>query len=85
MSEKPTEAEGLPKRWSARRKSEVVLRLLRGEDIGEVSREIRVPPTELECWRRKFLEGACEGLKTKIVEVERRPLAEYAKIAGGVP
>ena len=34
--------EGLPKRWSAQRKAEVVLRLLRGEDIGEVSREIRV-------------------------------------------
>ena len=32
---------GLPKRWSARRKAEVVLRRLRGEDIGEVSREIR--------------------------------------------
>ena len=64
MSQKPTEAEGLPKRWSARRKSEVVLRLLRGEDIGELSREIRVPPPELERWR-KFLEGACEGLKTK--------------------
>ena len=29
--------EGLPKRWSAQRKTEVVLRLLRGEDIGEVS------------------------------------------------
>ena len=26
--------EGLPKRWSAKRKAEVVLRLLRGEDIG---------------------------------------------------
>ena len=34
--------ESLPKRWSAQRKAEVVLRLLRGEDIGEVSREIRV-------------------------------------------
>ena len=30
---------GLPKRWSALRKAEVVVRLLRGEDIGEVSRE----------------------------------------------
>ena len=63
MSEEATSAEGLPKRWSARRKSEVVLRLLRGEDIGELSREIRVPPPELERWRRMFLEGACEGLK----------------------
>ena len=36
--------KGLPKRWSAQRKAEVVLRLLRGEDIGEVSREVRVAP-----------------------------------------
>ena len=35
---------GPPKRKSARRKAEVVVRLLRGEDIGEVSREIRVAP-----------------------------------------
>lgn len=56
---------GLPKRWSARRKAEVVLRLLRGEDIGEVSREIRVAPPELERWRREFLEGGQQGLKKK--------------------
>ncbi len=57
--------EGLPKRWSARRKAEVVLRLLRGEDIGEVSREVRVAPPELERWRREFLEGGQQGLKGK--------------------
>ena len=56
---------GLPKRRSARRKAEVVLRLLRGEDIGEVSREIRVAPPELERWRREFLEGGQQGLKKK--------------------
>ena len=56
---------GLPKRWSAQRKAEVVLRLLRGEDIGEVSREIRVAPPELERWRREFLEGGKKGLKAK--------------------
>ena len=56
---------GLPKRWSAGRKAEVVLRLLRGEDIGEVSREIRVAPPELERWRREFLEGGQQGLKGK--------------------
>ena len=42
---------------------EVVLRLLRGEDIGEVSREIRVAPPELERWRREFLDGGKQGLK----------------------
>ena len=57
--------EGLPKRWSAQRKAEVVLRLLRGEDIGEVSREIRVAPPELERSRREFLDGGKQGLKKK--------------------
>ena len=56
---------GLPKRWSARRKAGVVWRRLRGEDIGEVSREIRVAPPELERWRREFLEGGQRGLKVK--------------------
>ena len=46
-------------------KSEVVVRLLRGEDIGEVSRETRVAPPELERWRREFLQGGREGLKGK--------------------
>ncbi len=32
--------EEVPERWSTQRKMEVVLRLLRGEDLGEVSREI---------------------------------------------
>ena len=35
---------------------EVVLRLLRGEDIREVSREVRVAPPELGRWRREFLD-----------------------------
>ena len=63
MSERPVEtgSEGLPKRWSARRKSEIVLRLLRGGDLGELSREIKAP--ELERWGRLFPEGAGEGLK----------------------
>ena len=43
----------------------MVLRLLRGEDIGEVSREVRVAPPELERWRRVFLDGGQQGLKGK--------------------
>ena len=38
---------------------------MRGEDIGEVSRRIRVAPPELERWRREFLEGGRQGLKRK--------------------
>ena len=56
-------SEELPERWSARAKTEVVLRLLKGEDLGTVSRETQVPVHELETWRRVFLEGGTQGLK----------------------
>ena len=41
-----TEGRGgsVAERWSTQHKTEVVLRLLRGEDLGEMSREIRVSP-----------------------------------------
>lgn len=57
--------ESPPERWSAPRKTEVVLRLLRGEDLGEVSRDVQEPASELEEWRRVFLEGGQHGLKRR--------------------
>jgi transposase-like protein len=42
-------------RWSAARKREVVLRLLRGESLDAVSREIGVEVYRLERWRDKAL------------------------------
>jgi transposase-like protein len=36
-------ADDLPERWSAQRKPEIVLRVIRGEAIDEVAREIQVP------------------------------------------
>ena len=55
----------VPERWSSRLKAEVVLRLLRGEELGEVSREVQVPAHELEEWRRVFLESGSQGLKRR--------------------
>ena len=52
-------------RWSAQQKTEVVLRLLRGEDLVEVSREVQVSPPELEEWRRVFLETGQQGLRRR--------------------
>ena len=51
-------------RWSAVRKREVALRLLRGESAELLSRELGLPIFELEQWRRKAdaaLEGALKG------------------------
>jgi len=52
----PAEGVELPERWSVQRKTELVLRLLRGEALDAVSRESQVPAHELESWKRLFLE-----------------------------
>lgn len=64
--------EELPERWSAQRKTEVVLRVVRGEAIDEVAREIQVPVHELEEWRRVFLEGGQQSLKRRGLDPEER-------------
>jgi len=53
------------KGWSATRKREVVLRLLRGESLDAVSREIGVEVYRLERWRDKALAAMDAGLKER--------------------
>jgi len=53
------------KRWSAGRKKEVVPRLLRGEALDAVSREVSVPIYKLERWRERALAGIDAGLKER--------------------
>lgn len=38
------------KRWTVRRKCEAVLRLLRGESLDELSRQLQVPAHRLAQW-----------------------------------
>ena len=47
-------------RWSASRKREVVLRLMRGESAELLSRELGLPLFKLEQWRQRA-EAALEG------------------------
>ena len=53
------------RRMSARRKQEAVLRLLRGEDLELVSRELGVTAAELSGWREAFLAAGEAALKTR--------------------
>lgn len=53
------------KRWSAGRKKQVVLRLLRGESVDALSRELAVPIFRLEEWRDRALAGIDVGLKER--------------------
>jgi transposase-like protein len=52
-------------RFSARRKTEAVLRLLRGEDLDTLSRELGVVAATLSSWRDAFLDGGTAALKSR--------------------
>jgi transposase-like protein len=53
------------RRMSAKRKQSAVLRLLRGEDLELLSRELSVPAAELSAWRDAFLAAGEASLKTR--------------------
>jgi transposase len=86
----PPESEGsspaaagdeLPERWSAQRKTELVVRLLRGEPLDAVSRESQVPAHELEAWKRVFVEAGGRGLRTRAEPEERELTLARPKLA----
>jgi transposase-like protein len=58
-------ALGPGQRWSLRRKREVMLRLLRGESLDAVSRELGVPIYRLEAWRDAALAAVDGALKSR--------------------
>ncbi len=53
------------KRWSAKRKAEVVLRLFRGEAIDDVSRAVGMAVHVLNEWREEALITLEEGFKQR--------------------
>jgi hypothetical protein len=70
------------KRWSAGRKKEVVLRLLRGEPVDTVSREVSVPIYKLEQWRDRALAGIDAGLKERENDPVEKQLDEANRRIG---
>ena len=65
-------ALGPGQRWSTGRKRDVVLRVLRGESLDALSREVGVEIYRLEEWRERALAGLEGGLKNR----QGDPLAE---------
>ena len=61
-------APGGAGRWSAKRKLEVILELLRGADIEALSRKYRVNVATLSEWRERFLTVGEAGLKSREAE-----------------
>lgn len=52
-------------RWSKKRKAEVVIRILRGEPLDSLSRELGVEIYRLEEWRDKALAGMEASLQRR--------------------
>ena len=63
-----------PLRWRAKRKAEVVLRLLRGEPLDKISRETAVPIPRLEEWRTQALAGMEQALQARKNETGVSPV-----------
>jgi len=61
------DADGLrePGRFSARRKTETILRMLRGEPLDGLARELGVTAATLAQWREHFLAGGQAALKSR--------------------
>ena len=53
------------RRMSARRKQDAVLRLLRGEDLEVLARQLGVTAADLSGWRDQFLAGGEASLKSR--------------------
>ena len=69
-------------RISAKLKEEVVLRLLQGENINDLSRELKVTVPDIESWKTRFLIAAREGLKTRGKDPAEKELELAKKTIG---
>ena len=79
LHEGPLPANG---RWSTRRKAEVVIRMLQGEPLDALSRELGVEVYRLEEWRDKALYGMEAGLKERECDPLRLELDRTLKKVG---
>jgi transposase-like protein len=52
-------------RFSARRKTDTILRMLRGEPLDSLARELGVTAAPLATWREQFLGGGQAALKSR--------------------
>jgi transposase-like protein len=69
-------------RFSSRKKLEAVLRVLRGEDLDLVSRELGLTAAKLSEWRDQFLASGQGGLKSRAADERDEELARLKALVG---
>jgi hypothetical protein len=80
MTKKPKNAES--GRFSAKRKMEAVLRLLRGEDLELLSREYGVVAARLSQWREDFLCGGQLALQQRPADLREEQIKDLQAKVG---
>src|ERR671926_955599 len=71
-------------RWSSRRKTEVVLRVLRGEDLDALSRELGLTAATIAGWRDQFLAGGQAGLRSRPADERDEEIARLRAQVGEI-
>jgi transposase-like protein len=69
-------------RFSAKRKTDAILRLLRGEDLEALSRELGVTASTLSSWREAFLDGGKAALKSRPADERDEEIARLRSKVG---
>jgi hypothetical protein len=71
-----------PQRFSAHQKTEVVLRLLRGEALDLLSRGLGIPAARIAAWRDAFFDAGQEALKKQPLDSHDRELGRLREKLG---
>jgi len=71
-----------PHRFSAQKKTEVVLRLLRGEALDLLSRELGIPAARITAWRAAFLDAGQEAMKQQPLDRRDREIGRLREKLG---
>jgi transposase len=69
-------------RFSSRKKGEAVLRLLRGEELDLVARDLGITAATLSAWRDHFVAGGHASLKSRAADGRDEELARLKALVG---
>jgi hypothetical protein len=69
-------------RFSSRKKMDVVLRVLRGDDLDLVSREAGITAATVSAWRDHFVASGQAGLKSRGADGRDEELARLKALVG---
>jgi len=81
-AEAPAESQEKPQRISAKMKTRIVKRLLRGESLELLAREFNTTAAKISQWREEFLAAGEEAMKSRAGDARDREISQLKKKLG---